>query len=116
MHSEYPSGRYVQVWCISRPGRLFGDRDQYVRGIEHPATAMDSDAMTPDEEQRALAGVEERVGQRHPDVDRGEITDWVRSRAADFEGSRIRSFVPLLVEGGVLGDLRSGPSRATHNR
>jgi hypothetical protein len=90
--------------------------DLYLRGIEHPPGAMDSDAMTPDEEQRALAGVVDRVGQRHPDVGRAEITDLVRSQAADFEGSRLRTFVPLLVEGGVLGDLRSGPSQATHNR
>jgi hypothetical protein len=90
--------------------------NQHLPGIEHPAAAMDSDAMTPDEEQRALAGVVERVGQRHPDVGRAEITDRVLSRAADFDGSPIRAFVPLLVEGGVLGDLRSGPSRATHNR
>jgi hypothetical protein len=40
----------------------------------------------------------------------------VRNRAAEFDGRPIRAFVPLLVEGGVLGDLRSGPSRATHNR
>lgn len=72
--------------------------------------------MTPDEEQRALQNVVERVGQRHPDVGRAEIADRVRDRAAEFDGRPIRTFVSLLVEGGVLGDLRSGPSRATHNR
>lgn len=72
--------------------------------------------MTPDEEQRALQNVVERVGERHPDVGRATIADLVRGRAAEFEGRPIRNFVPLLVEGGVLGDLRSGPSRATHNR
>ena len=84
--------------------------------LEHRPRAMDSDGMTPDEEQRALQNVVERVGQRHPDVGRARIADLVRDRAAEFEGSPIRNFVPLLVEGGVLGDLRSGPSRATHNR
>jgi hypothetical protein len=77
---------------------------------------MDSVAMTPDEEQRALASVVERVGERHPDVGRAEINERVRNRAPEFGDSPVRAFVPLLVEGSVLGDLRSGPSRATHHR
>ena len=72
--------------------------------------------MTPDQEKRALENVGKRLGQRHPDVGRATIADLVRDRAAEFEGRRIRNFVSLLMEGGVLGDLRSGPSRATHNR
>jgi len=84
--------------------------------LEHPAGPLDSGAMTPDEEKRALQNVVDRVGQRHPDVGRAEIADRVRNRAAEFDGRPVRNFVPLLVEGGVLGDLRSGPSRATHNR
>jgi hypothetical protein len=77
---------------------------------------MDTADMTPDEEQRALQGVVERVGQRHPEVGQAEIADRVRDRAAEFVGRPIRNFVPLLVESGVLGDLRSGPSPATHIR
>ena len=72
--------------------------------------------MTPDDERRALQNVVERIGQRHPDVASDEIADRVRDRAAEFDGRPIRNFIALLVEGGVLGDLRSGPSRATHTR
>lgn len=95
---------------------MFGFANPGARALEHPAGALDSGAMTPDEEQRGLQNVVERVGQRHPHVGRATIADLVRDRAAEFEGGPIRNFVPLLVEGGVLGDLRSGPSRATHNR
>lgn len=62
--------------------------------------------MTPEEEERALQHVAERVRERHPNVEQAEIGRRVQIRAQEFEGRPVRDFVPLLVERGVLAELR----------
>ncbi len=63
--------------------------------------------MTPDEEERALRIVAERVRERHPTVNQDEIVHRVHVHAEEFHGRPIRDFVPLLVERQVLADLRA---------
>jgi len=69
--------------------------------------STDGGGMTPDEEARALGIVAERVRERHPTVDQGEIVQRVQVHAEEFDGRPIRDFVPLLVERQVLADLRA---------
>jgi hypothetical protein len=120
------SGQHANGLCgasvCHRPGRnvrsccMFCGPDCCAQALPQRAGPLHSGAMTPEEEARALRNVVDRVGQRRPEVERAEMADLVRQRAAEFDGRPIRNFVRLLVEGGVMGDLRAGPSRATHNR
>ena len=62
--------------------------------------------MTPEEEERALQIVADRVRERHPDVGQEQITRRVQVWAHEFDGRPVRDFVPLLVEREVLAELR----------
>lgn len=61
--------------------------------------------MSPEEE-RALQIVADRVRERHPTVEQGEIARRIRIHAQEFDGRPVRDFVPLLVERQVLAELR----------
>jgi len=49
-------------------------------------------------EAAAIAGVVERLAQRFPAHARDEVARCVQERYESFAGSRIRDFVPVLVE------------------
>ena len=63
--------------------------------------------MSPEEEERALQIVAERLRERHPTVEHGEIVRRIHIHAQEFDGRPIRDFVPLLVERQVLAELRT---------
>lgn len=56
-------------------------------------------------EQKALDQIAERLATRFPDVPADTIALAVQGRYAEFEGSPIRDFVPVLVERSVRADL-----------
>ena len=56
-------------------------------------------------EQKALDQIAERLATRFPDLPADAIAHAVQGRYAEFEGSRIRDFVPVLVERSVRADL-----------
>lgn len=56
-------------------------------------------------EKAALAKIAERVAAQFPELSAEEI-DWaIQGRYAEFEDSRIRDFIPVLVERQVWRDL-----------
>ena len=57
-------------------------------------------------EQKALEQIAERVAQQFPDLPRQQIAEAVRGHYAQFDASRIRDFIPVLVERAVRDDLR----------
>jgi hypothetical protein len=76
---------------------------------------MASDPEKPAKAERAeqieLAAIErliERLSRRFPDLARDEI---VRAKYAQFAGSRIRTFIPTLVERSVRADLAAAERR-----
>ena len=54
--------------------------------------------MTPDEEQRAIGDVIDRVAGRLPGFPRDTIQATVEQHHGEFEGHPIRDYVPLFVE------------------
>lgn len=60
-------------------------------------------------EQKALDQIAERLAARFPELPADTITHAVQGRYAEFEGSRIRDFVPVLVERSVRADLSGAP-------
>lgn len=54
--------------------------------------------MRTDKELAKIAEISTRLTSRHPEVSRGTVETVVREVHRDFEGSRVRDFVPLLVE------------------
>jgi len=62
-------------------------------------------------EQDAIRRLVERLGRRFPDLPADEIERAVRAKYAEFAGSRIRTFVPTLVERSVRADLADKSDR-----
>lgn len=63
--------------------------------------------MSPDDESAAVAQINERLVARHPEVPRVMVDTVVSEVSRDFAGSRVRAFIPLLVEryaGAMLDD------------
>lgn len=56
-------------------------------------------------EQKALDQIAERMAAQFPDTPADRIVDAIQDRYAEFDGSRIRDFVPVLVERSVRADL-----------
>lgn len=56
-------------------------------------------------ETAALAKIAERIAGQFPELSAEEIDRAIQARYAEFEGSRIRDFVPVLVERQVRRDL-----------
>jgi hypothetical protein len=56
-------------------------------------------------EQKALEQIAERLATRFPELAADTIVHAIQGRYAEFEGSRIRDFVPVLVERSVRADL-----------
>jgi hypothetical protein len=56
-------------------------------------------------EQKSLNQITERVTREFPELPAQQIIDAVRGHYAEFEGSRIRDFIPILVERAVRSDL-----------
>ena len=54
--------------------------------------------MRHDDELKQIATVSERLATRHPEVERESIEVAVREAHQSYAGSRVRDFVPLLVE------------------
>jgi len=63
--------------------------------------------MTPEEEERAVDAVAERLSKRFPQVSPQTITDEVKQAHTAFAASRIRDFVPLFVERNVRERLQT---------
>jgi hypothetical protein len=56
-------------------------------------------------EAAALAHVKDRIAERFPAVPPPVIETAIQRRWAEFDGSRVRDFVPILVERSVRADL-----------
>lgn len=54
--------------------------------------------MRQDDELKQIAKVSERLATGHPELDRQSIESAVREAHQGYVGSRVRDFVPLLVE------------------
>lgn len=66
---------------------------------------QDREARTRTAERAALDRLIERLVQQFPELSREEITRAVHGRYADFDDSRVRDFVPVLVERAARRDL-----------
>ena len=62
--------------------------------------------MNPEEEERAIAQVVQRLSERFPAVPGDHILAIVTEEAGSMDGSPIRDFVPILVEHGARDRLR----------
>lgn len=58
-------------------------------------------------EEAALRRVTERLAQQFPELDEEQISRAVHGRYDDYEGSRVREFIPVLVERGARDQLRA---------
>lgn len=56
-------------------------------------------------EQKALDQIAERMASQFPELPADRIAHAIQGRYAEFDGSRIRDFVPVLVERSVRSDL-----------
>jgi len=56
-------------------------------------------------EQAAIQNLVERLTRQFPEIGRGEIEHAVRGEYEGYENSKIRDFVPILVERSVRGEL-----------
>jgi hypothetical protein len=56
-------------------------------------------------ERAALDGIVQRLAQQFPELGRDEISNAVRGEYDGFQGSKIRDFVPILVERSARADL-----------
>jgi len=65
--------------------------------------------QSPEHEGRALAEVVERLVDRFPDLPEDRIRV-VASSHQEFEGMRIRDFVPILVERHARAQLKGNPT------
>lgn len=54
--------------------------------------------MAPEEEQRAVAEVVERLLKRFPTMPAQRVTNVVDSISATFREARIRDYIPILIE------------------
>lgn len=66
--------------------------------------------QSPEHEGRALAEVVERLVDRFPDLPEDRIRAVVASTHREFEGHRIRDFVPILVERHARAQLKDNPT------
>ncbi|MFE3290005.1 three-helix bundle dimerization domain-containing protein [Rhodococcus sp. NPDC059234] len=67
--------------------------------------------MSPDEEQRQIKLVVDRLAIKHPEMTPAAVTDAVNRAYGGFAGGRIRDFIPLLVERHAAEELaRTTPS------
>jgi hypothetical protein len=63
--------------------------------------------MDPSEETKALVKVAERLSGRFPEATVEKVREIVSLVVGDFEGARVRDFVPVLVEREAAERLRS---------
>ncbi|WP_024287412.1 three-helix bundle dimerization domain-containing protein [Cellulomonas sp. KRMCY2] len=66
--------------------------------------------MRQEDELKQIASVSDRLAVRHPDLDRRTIEAAVQEAHGVYAGSRVRDFVPLLVERDAR-DLLAGRGR-----
>lgn len=71
----------------------------------HTDRHTDGQMRSRSSEQAALTGLVERLTQQFSELSREEIERAVHGRYALFEGSRVRDFVPVLVERAARRDL-----------
>ncbi len=69
--------------------------------------------MTPTEELRSIELLTARLENRFPDLPSGTVRAAVDSACREFDGARIRDFVPVLVEREAVLALRSFRGAAT---
>ena len=72
-----------------------------LRGPNGSMTAVESEST----EAKACAMVVRRLVERFPEVDREAIVEAVSELHREYDGSRVRDFVPILVERGVRDSL-----------
>ena len=61
-------------------------------------------------EQTAMDSLAERLGLQFPELPSEEITRAIRGQYAEFDNSRVRDFIPVLVERAVRADLSHAPT------
>ena len=64
--------------------------------------------MAIDDEAHAIDEVVDRLVERFPDIPRETVREVVDAQVAQFAGSTVRDFVPVLVEHEALELLRAG--------
>ena len=64
--------------------------------------------MAIDDEANAIDEVVDRLVERFPDIPRETVREVVDAQVAQFAGSTVRDFVPVLVEHEALELLRAG--------
>ncbi|MDF2917246.1 MAG: hypothetical protein K0S70_1463 [Microbacterium sp.] len=69
-------------------------------------------ATNPRDEYEALSYVIDRVARRFPTVPEDTVIDLVAEEVSSLGGVRLRTYIPVLVEGGVLRRLRMVATRA----
>ena|SRR5919198_1024545 len=72
-------------------------------------TVQDRPARHRPAEQHALNAVVERLSQQFPELSQEQIAGAVHGRYADYEHSRVRDFVPVLVERAARRELGTRP-------
>ena len=75
-----------------------------------PGTVQDRPARNRAAEQNALNALIERLSQQFPELSHDAIARAVHGRNADYEHSRIRDFVPVLVERAARRELGQQPT------
>lgn len=71
------------------------------------AHAVDMSATDPRDEYEALVHAAERIASRFPLVPEETVLELVADEWTNFDQAKLRAFVPVLVEGGVVRRLRS---------
>lgn len=69
-------------------------------------------ATNPQSEYEALVHLAHRIALRFPSVDEDRILETIVDEFETFDGSRLRTYVPLLVEHNVIERLRRSLDRA----
>lgn len=95
--------------CFACPPRQEREPLESASGAAHHIGMSVTD---PDDEYEALIYAAERLALRFPSVSQDEILQLVAVELAGFERTKIRKYVAVLVEGGVLRRLR----RIEHER
>ncbi|WP_028048487.1 three-helix bundle dimerization domain-containing protein [Cellulomonas sp. URHD0024] len=62
--------------------------------------------MPIEDESKAIDEVVDRIATRFPDVPSEQVHEQVDTALAEFEGSAVRDFVPVLVEHKVTDEMR----------
>ena len=71
------------------------------------------DRQTAADEDIAVEHVAERLADRYPGVPRERIDELVEKHREEFDGARVRDFVPVLIEHDVKQELNA-PHRGAH--